>query len=224
MKKMWVLLAGAMLSLVVVAEQTSEISIRQVRDPVQLRALLSANAADAESRIAVVESSLGTNTALGVTVGALTTTGAVTIAEGALADSTVVSADIKDGTIVNADLNAAAAIAHTKLAPVLPGYVFVGNASSQAVAVAVSGDVTIDNAGAVAIASGVIVNADVATNAAIVGTKLASAVQTSLGLADTALQPNAVAVTNTIIDAAFTNVIIVVGGQITSWTQTAVGE
>jgi len=45
-----------------------------------------------------------------VTVG-----GALTISEGALANSTVLSADIKDGEIVNADINASAAIAVTKL-------------------------------------------------------------------------------------------------------------
>jgi hypothetical protein len=50
-----------------------------------------------------------------LTAGAISTTGAVTIAEGALTDSKVVSADIKDGEIVNADVNASAAIAVTKL-------------------------------------------------------------------------------------------------------------
>ena len=40
----------------------------------------------------------------------------LTIPEGALTDSTVVSDDIKADTIVNSDINSAAAIAHTKLA------------------------------------------------------------------------------------------------------------
>lgn len=43
--------------------------------------------------------------------------GAVTITEGALTDSTILSADIKDGEIVNADVNASAAIAGTKISP-----------------------------------------------------------------------------------------------------------
>lgn len=38
------------------AAQNSTPTLRQVRDPVQLRSYLTANAADAESRIAVVES------------------------------------------------------------------------------------------------------------------------------------------------------------------------
>ena len=43
--------------------------------------------------------------------------GAVTITEGALTDSTILSADIKDGEIVNADVNSSAAIAGTKISP-----------------------------------------------------------------------------------------------------------
>jgi hypothetical protein len=78
------------------------------------------------------------------------------------------------GSILDADIAATAAIAHTKLAPVAPAYLLVGNASSQAVAVAVSGDVTMNNAGEFAIASGVIVNADVNANAAIASSKLAA--------------------------------------------------
>jgi hypothetical protein len=53
-----------------------------------------------------------------------------------------------------------------------PGYVIVGNASTAGVDVAISGDISIDTNGAVAIASGVIVNADVNASAAIVGSKL----------------------------------------------------
>lgn len=87
---------------------------------------------------------------------------------------------ITAGSIVNADLSATAAIAHTKLAAVAPGYLLVGNAASQAVAVAVSGDATLATNGAVAIAAGAVVNADVATNAAIASTKLAG-----LALTDT---------------------------------------
>jgi hypothetical protein len=69
------------------------------------------------ARMVVVESTLGTNSpSAAITVGSLTTTGTVTIAEGALADSTIVTADVKDGTIVNADINAAAAIAVSKIA------------------------------------------------------------------------------------------------------------
>lgn len=53
-------------------------------------------------------------------------------------------------------------------------YIFVGNGSNTATGVAVSGDISISNAGVVAISGGVIVNADVNASAAIALTKLAA--------------------------------------------------
>jgi hypothetical protein len=53
-------------------------------------------------------------------------------------------------------------------------YIFVGNASNVPTAVAVTGDITISNAGVVAITAGSIVNADINASAAIALTKLAS--------------------------------------------------
>ena len=84
----------------------------------------------------------------------------------------VTSTMIKDGTIVDADVNASAAIAHTKLANITAGSVLLGNASNVPTATALSGDVTVSNAGVTAIGSGVIVNADVYASAAIAGTKI----------------------------------------------------
>ncbi len=71
----------------------------------------------------------------------------------ALADNSVTSAKILDGEVVNADLNAAAAIAHSKLAAIPDGQILVGSGSTVPTAVAVSGDVTIANTGAVTIAN-----------------------------------------------------------------------
>jgi hypothetical protein len=84
----------------------------------------------------------------------------------------VTSAMIKDGTIVNADINASAAIAHTKLANITAGSVLLGNASNVPTATALSGDVTVSDAGVTAIGSGVIVDADVNASADIAGTKI----------------------------------------------------
>ena len=70
-----------------------------------------------------------------------------------IADSQVTSAKIADGAVVNADINASAAIAHNKLAAVPDGQVIVGNGSTVPTAVAISGDVTLANNGAVTIAS-----------------------------------------------------------------------
>ena len=80
--------------------------------------------------------------------GDVTGSGALTIASGA-----VNSDKIANGAIVNDDVNASAAIAHSKLAAVPDGQVIVGNGSTVPTAVAISGDVTLANTGAVTIAN-----------------------------------------------------------------------
>jgi hypothetical protein len=92
------------------------------------------------------------------------------------ADSgTVTSTMIVDGTIVNADINASAAIELSKLATSTAGNIIVYNASGVPTSVTETGDVTISDTGVTSIASGVIVNADVSTTAAIDLNKLADA-------------------------------------------------
>lgn len=54
------------------------------------------------------------------------------------------------------------------------GYILVGNGSNVAAGVAVTGDITVSNAGVVGIASGVIVNGDINASAAIAVSKLAA--------------------------------------------------
>jgi hypothetical protein len=101
-----------------------------------------------------------------------------------LATATIAVIDVADSMV---DGTATVTLGANKL--------WVGNDTSNQTAMAVAGDVTITQDGTnvtTAIASGVIVNADIASNAAIVSTKLATAAQTSLGLADTAYQPNGV--------------------------------
>jgi len=70
-----------------------------------------------------------------------------------IGDNQVTSAKIADGEIVNNDLSATAAIAHTKLAAIPDGQVLVGSGSTVPTAVAISGDVTLANDGAVTIAN-----------------------------------------------------------------------
>lgn len=81
---------------------------------------------------------------------------------------------VLSGSIVNADINASAAIAFSKLASLSSANILVGNGSNVATSVAVTGDVTISNAGVAAIATGVVVNADVNASAAIAFSKLAN--------------------------------------------------
>ena len=96
-----------------------------------------------------------------------TFTGTVTLPTG-----TVTSGMILDGTIVNGDINASAAIALSKLASGTSGQIIVANSSGVPTWVSETGDVTISDTGVTAIASGVIVDADVNASAAIAQSKI----------------------------------------------------
>lgn len=70
-----------------------------------------------------------------------------------LAYSQITSDMITAGTILNADVNASAAIDFSKLATLTDGNLLVGNGSNAAASVAMSGDATIVNTGAVTLAA-----------------------------------------------------------------------
>jgi hypothetical protein len=93
----------------------------------------------------------------------------------------ITSTMIADGTIVNADINASAAIDYSKLAALTSGNIVLGSSSNIATSTAVTGDVTISNAGVTAISSGVIVNADINASAAISGSKIEAATTSNAG-------------------------------------------
>ena len=95
--------------------------------------------------------------------------------------------------IVNADIKSDAAIVHSKLASITAGQVLLGNASNVPTATAVTGDVTISNAGVTAISSDVIVNADIKSDAAIVHTKLANITAGSVLMGNASNAPTATA-------------------------------
>lgn len=81
---------------------------------------------------------------------------------------------ITAGAIVNADINAAAAIAFSKLAALPSADILVGSAGNVPTAVAMSGDVAISNTGVTTIQAGAITNAKVNATAAIDFSKLAA--------------------------------------------------
>lgn len=83
------------------------------------------------------------------------------------------------GVVTNAMVNASAAIAFSKLAALTATYIIVGNGSNVPTAVAVTGDIAISNAGVTSIASGVIINDDVKSDAAIAWSKLATSTDIS---------------------------------------------
>lgn len=108
---------------------------------------------------------------------------------------TVTSTMIANGTIVDADINNSAAIAFSKLASLTNGNVLIGNASNVATSVSVTGDVTISNTGVTAIATGVVVNADINASAAIDHSKLANITAGNILLGNASNVPTSTAVT-----------------------------
>ena len=96
--------------------------------------------------------------------------GALTIANTAvetamIADDAVDADKLAANAVVNASIASNAAIAHSKLAALAATKVLVGNGSNVATEVALSGDVTMDNAGAVTIGTGVVEHAMLAADA-----------------------------------------------------------
>lgn len=63
----------------------------------------------------------------------------------------ITGAGIADGTIANADISTTAAIAFSKFAALTSAQILVGSGANVPTAVAVSGDITIDNTGATVI-------------------------------------------------------------------------
>ena len=109
--------------------------------------------------------------------------------------------------LVNADIAAAAAIAYSKLATLTSGNIVLGSSANVATSTAVTGDVTISNTGVTAIASGVIVNADINASAAIAGSKIVAATTSVVGavqLSDsTSTTSSVLAATPTAVKAAY---------------------
>lgn len=77
----------------------------------------------------------------------------------------VTSADIADDSIVNADIKTTAAIAYAKLAALTSANLLIGSAANVATVTAVTGDVTISNAGVTAIGLIKVTNAMLADDA-----------------------------------------------------------
>ena len=116
---------------------------------------------------------------------------------------TVTGTMLANDTIQNVDIKSDAEIAFTKLADLTSAQILVGNASNKVAAVAVTGDISINNAGLTAIATGVIVNSDISNSAAITGSKVTTGTTSAVGVlqltdstsstsATTAATPNAV--------------------------------
>lgn len=130
--------------------------------------------ADVNAAAAIAFSKLATLASANILVGSAGGVATSVAMTGDIAISNAGVTSISAGVIVNADINAAAAIAFSKLATLPSAELLVGSAGGVATAVAVTGDVTISNTGVTAIAADSIVNADINTAAAIAFSKLAT--------------------------------------------------
>lgn len=110
-----------------------------------------------------------------------------TLPSAQIADESVESGDIKDGTIVNSDISASAAIAFSKLAALTSTYILVGNGSNVPTAVAMSGDATLANTGALTIASGAVTRAKMSAPALSKSVLISPATIATTGNIDTYL-------------------------------------
>ncbi len=128
--------------------------------------------ADVNASAAIAFSKLADLPSANILVGSAGNVATATAVTGDVTISNAGVTAIASGVIVNADVNASAAIDFSKLASLTSANILVGSAGNVATSTAVTGDVTISNAGVTAIASGVIVNADVNASAAIAGTKI----------------------------------------------------
>ena len=130
-------------------------------------------------------------------------------------DTNTVTSTMVDASLVNANLAANAAIAFSKLAALPSAQIVVGSGSSVPTAVAVTGDIGINNAGLTSITAGAIVNADINASAAIAGSKITTGTTSAVGVlqltdsaastsTSTAATPAAVKVAKDAADAAAT--------------------
>lgn len=153
----------------VTTSDTGTVTSTMIADGTIVNADVNASAAIAHSKLANATAGqvlLGTTTTGVIT--ATTVSGDVTITGGGVTA-------IGSGVIVNADINASAAIALSKLASGTSGQIIVANASGVPTWVSETGDITISDTGVTAIGSGVIVDADINSAAAIALSKLSTA-------------------------------------------------
>ena len=132
-------------------------------------------------------------------------------------DTNTVTSTMVDGSLVNTNLAANASIAFSKLAALTSAQIIVGNGSNVPTAVAVTGDIGINNAGLTSITAGVIVNADVSSTAAITGSKITTGTTSAVGVLQLTDSTNSTSATT----AATPNAVKTVNDALTTTTATA---
>lgn len=131
--------------------------------------------ADVANNAAIALSKIASGTAAQVVIANSSGTPTYTTISGDVTIDSAGNVQIAADKIVNADINTSAAIALSKLATGSSGQLVVHDSSGVPTATTITGDVTINSSGVMAIASGVVVNADINDSAAIGLGKLADA-------------------------------------------------
>lgn len=150
----WTIDAGAVTS---TALADNAVTSAKILDGTIVNADINASAAIAHSKLANI-------TAGQVLLGNASNVPTATALSGDVTVNSSGVTAIGSGVIVDADVNASAAIAYSKLASMTGGSVLLGNASNVPTVTALTGDVTVSNAGVTAIGAGVIVTADIANS------------------------------------------------------------
>ena len=150
----WTIDAGAVTS---TALADNAVTSAKILDGTIVNADINASAAIAHSKLANI-------TAGQVLLGNASNVPTATALSGDVTVNSSGVTAIGSGVIVDADVNASAAIAYSKLASMTGGSVLLGNASNVPTVTALTGDVTVSNAGVTAIGTGVIVTADIANS------------------------------------------------------------
>lgn len=152
----------------------------------------------------------------------LTVTGTTTLATSLTGVVKAVSGVVSAASLVNADVSASAAIAFSKLAALTSAHILVGSAGNIATDVAVTGDIAIDNTGVTSISSGVIVNADINSSAAIARSKLAALTASRVIVSDGSGFDSVATTTTTEVQllSGLTSLKNITNWGATSWTPT----
>jgi len=132
-------------------------------------------------------------------------------------DTNTVTSTMVDGSLINTNIAANASIALSKLAAVNSAQIIVGNGSNVPAAVAVTGDIGINNAGLTSITAGAIVNADVNASAAIAGSKITTGTTSTVGVLQLTDSTNSTSATTAATPAA----VKTVNDALTTTTATA---
>jgi len=132
-------------------------------------------------------------------------------------DTNTVTSTMVDGSLVNTNLSATAGIQLSKLETLASGKIIVGSSSGVAIAVNMTGDISIDDAGLTAIGAAKIVDSMVSGSAAITGTKIQSGTTSNVGVLQLTDSTSSTSTTT----AATANSVKTVNDALTTTTSTA---